>query len=91
MLCKICSTLVKHYAGANVMPQKFEAEYLTCEKCVYVFIKDPHWLHLAYAESITDADICLVNINFRLSIITFAIIRMFFNYKSKFLDFAGGY
>ncbi|APJ03815.1 class I SAM-dependent methyltransferase [Silvanigrella aquatica] len=91
MQCKICQNSVKFFAKASIMVQNFEANYYLCEQCEYVFVDNPHWLPIAYEEGITDSDIGLVNRNTRFSVITFALIRLFLNYKSKFLDFAGGY
>lgn len=91
MKCKICCSNTTFFATESIMPQKFEAQYYLCDNCEYLFIDNPHWLPISYSEAITDSDIGLVNRNSRLSIFTFAIIRLFFRDKKFFLDYAGGY
>ena len=91
MKCKVCVSNSNFFAKENIMPQKFEAQYYLCSNCEYLFIDNPHWLPISYSEAITDSDIGLVNRNSRLSVITFAIIRLFFKEEKQFLDYAGGY
>ena len=69
------------------MPQKFKAHYL-CRNCEYLFIDNPNWLEISYSEAITDPDIGLVNRNARLSVITYAIIRLFFKQEKHTPGFA---
>lgn len=91
MDCKVCSSKTSFYAKEKIMLQNFEANYYICSNCDYLFIDNPHWLSISYSEAITDSDIGLVNRNFRLSIITFSLIRLFFKNENYFLDYAGGY
>ncbi|KAB8039449.1 methyltransferase domain-containing protein [Silvanigrella paludirubra] len=91
MKCKICFENASFFTTENIMPQKFKAHYYLCHNCEYLFIDKPNWLEISYSEAITDSDIGLVNRNARLSVITYAIIRLFFKQEKQFLDYAGGY
>jgi len=90
MECKICNNKVSPAFTKNILG-KYNVTYYKCDFCEFIQVENPYWLNEAYQEAISDFDIGLVDRNLRLSEITRSIIKVAFNKKLKFIDFAGGY
>ena len=88
--CPICSHATKHLFTKQVLG-KYDANYLHCRYCCYLFINKPTWLKEAYSSPINIEDTGLVSRNLGLSKITSIIITIWFSRRGKFLDYAGGY
>lgn len=90
MICKICGSQSDHFAVKKVL-HKYDVEYYQCTRCSFIQTQDPYWLPESYKSAITDLDIGLVYRNEWLAPIVATIIDRFFNNKSKFIDYGGGY
>lgn len=88
--CKICnSTSSKIFSGKIL--KKYSVDYFQCENCHFVQTENPYWLSESYSSAIASTDIGLISRNISFQNITSWIIKSYFDCKSKFLDFAGGY
>lgn len=88
--CKICgSNSTKIFSGEVL--NIYIIDYFQCDDCHFIQTEQPYWLNESYSSAIASTDIGLVsrNINFQNS--TAWIIKNYFDYKAKFLDYAGGY
>lgn len=90
MMCNICASSTIFFAKASLL-NKYSVTYFCCENCNFVQTETPYWLHDAYSDAITKADIGLVNRNLILTKITKAIITAFFKLNGHFLDYGSGY
>ncbi len=90
MICKICETTSIPFASAEIR-KKYNVEYFRCPACGFVQTEEPYWLPEAYSEPINKSDTGLVNRNLILADITKAVISVFFNRRSRFIDYGGGY
>lgn len=88
--CKICSYPIKHFSNAKIL-KKYEIEYFKCGECGLIQTEESYWLEESYSEAIMQNDVGIVNRNIALSKITKTIIPIFFDKKSKYLDYGGGY
>lgn len=88
--CKICnSNTVKIFSGKIL--NKYKIDYFKCDKCCFVQTENPYWLNESYSSAIAHTDIGLISRNLSFQNVTSWIIRSYFDYNSKFLDYAGGY
>jgi 2-polyprenyl-3-methyl-5-hydroxy-6-metoxy-1,4-benzoquinol methylase len=88
--CKICnSNAIKIFSGRIL--NKYNIDYFQCDNCRFIQAESPYWLKEAYSSAIASTDIGLVSRNLSFQNITSWIIKSYFDYNSKFLDYAGGY
>lgn len=90
MNCKVCKNIMIEFDEALIM-SKYEIKYYRCPNCGLIQTEEPYWLNEAYSSAITNSDIGLLSRNINFSEIISAIIRVFFNDASTFLDYGGGY
>jgi len=89
-LCKICSGITRTAFTVKVL-DKYDAPYIECKKCGFLFAEDPFWLNEAYSSAINISDTGLVSRNIYFTKIASAILYFFFDNKALYLDYAGGY
>lgn len=89
MKCKICSGHTAKF-DVRTVRGKYEATYLRCEACHFVFVENPHWLAEAYANPINDSDTGYVARNERTAWIVSAFSRTF-GRTMTLCDYGGGY
>lgn len=70
---------------------KYAIKYYRCNQTGFIQTEEPYWLDEAYSSAITKLDIGLPYRNINLSAIIGKLLVKDFNYKSIFLDYAGGY
>ena len=90
MNCKICKSNSDRIFSGRIL-SKYEIDYFKCQNCGFIQTEEPFWLQESYSSVIAMTDIGLVARNLSLQNITTWIIKKYFNYKAKFIDFAGGY
>lgn len=90
MKCNICKSETKLLFKGQIL-NKYNVQYYQCPNCDFIQTEKPYWLKEAYENAITDLDVGLVSRNLSYSEEIEKIIKANFNYKGKFLDFAGGY
>ncbi len=90
MECKICATTTSPVFQSLVL-NKHTVTYFKCPSCGFLQTEKPYWLEEAYKYSINLTDTGIVVRNQRSVRITTAIIRLFFDQRGKFLDYAGGF
>ncbi len=88
--CKICSNKTNLLFNTIVL-KKYGVNYHQCSVCEYIQTDEPYWLKEAYSSAITNLDIGLLSRNIYFSSVTELLIKSFFNYKDRFVDFGGGY
>jgi hypothetical protein len=90
MNCKICNSKTEQAFNVKVL-DKYDAFYLRCTNCGFLFVQNPFWLDEAYSNAITLSDTGIVQRNLQFSELLATIINFCFDKQGKFLDFAGGY
>lgn len=90
MSCKICGSSTSKVFKERVL-NKYDAVFLKCNNCGFLFAEDPFWLSEAYENAITYSDTGIIQRNIQFSKISSVLIDVYFNRKVKFLDYAGGY
>jgi len=70
---------------------KYDVKFYQCNDTGFIQTEEPYWLEDAYSSTITKLDIGLASRNIRLAGIVGDLLLKHFNYKGKFLDYAGGY
>ncbi|MDB5109105.1 MAG: glycosyl transferase group 1, partial [Mucilaginibacter sp.] len=70
---------------------KYTIKYYRCTQTGFIQTEQPYWLEEAYSSAITKLDIGLPYRNINLSDTISKLLVRDFNYKSNFLDYAGGY
>jgi len=88
--CKICNQK-SAFVFSAVLLKKHNVKYFHCQHCSFLQTEEPYWLDEAYCQAIGTDDTGLLKRNLLLSKRTSVIINSYFNKKSKFLDYAGGY
>jgi hypothetical protein len=89
MLCKLCESATEYF-GAQRILQAFDARYLRCTRCGFVFVEQPTWLEKAYELPIAAADTGIVVRNLRFADLVGALIDLALPDAGQFLDFGGG-
>jgi hypothetical protein len=89
MLCKICGCSSSAGFRALVL-NKYDVQYYSCNNCGFIQTESPYWLEEAYSSVIARSDIGLIGRNVKFSNFCSAVIPLFFNAKSAFLDYGGG-
>jgi 2-polyprenyl-3-methyl-5-hydroxy-6-metoxy-1,4-benzoquinol methylase len=90
MKCHICENPSVYIFHSKVL-LKYDVSYFQCSNCGFIQTEEPYWLNEAYADAISLLDVGLVERNIYLSKLLSPILKQYFNYKAKFLDYAGGY
>ncbi|MFD1000674.1 class I SAM-dependent methyltransferase [Ohtaekwangia kribbensis] len=90
MKCNICQSESDRLFVKKVL-NKYDVSYFKCNSCGFIQTEKAYWIKEAYENIITSLDIGLVYRNLYLSTVSQAILTKFFNDKSKFLDYGGGY
>jgi len=90
MKCNICGDDSHKFKEALIL-NKFNINYFQCSNCGFIQTEEAYWLDEAYNESITCADIGLVERNFITANITSSLISVLLDAENRFLDFGGGY
>jgi hypothetical protein len=90
MICKICKSESKFVFEARVL-RRYNVKYYHCPSCGFLQTEEPYWLSEAYSEPINISDTGYMSRNIHLSKIITILLILFFDYKKKFLDYAGGY
>jgi hypothetical protein len=90
MNCKICNRGSKEIFEATIL-NKYSVKYYQCNNCHFVQTEEPYWLSEAYDNAIASTDVGLVYRNISFSNIAEKLIKLVFDYKGIFLDYAGGY
>ena len=88
--CKICGGSMSLFDNATIM-NKYDIKYYRCQQCGLITTEEPFWSEESYSSAITDSDIGMIGRNIMLSTQISAIIKAFYNQKSLFLDYGGGY
>jgi hypothetical protein len=90
MYCKICGKKAEKIFDAKILG-KYKINYFYCNNCGFLQTEEPYWLDEAYKDPITLTDTGYMQRNLYLSRKVTALLTLFFDYKKKFLDYAGGY
>lgn len=90
MVCKICSSETELSFTHKVL-KKYDVKYFRCLDCNYLFTENPYWLEEAYNSSINLSDTGILRRNIYYSKAAAILIFFYFDYRKKFLDYAGGY
>jgi 2-polyprenyl-3-methyl-5-hydroxy-6-metoxy-1,4-benzoquinol methylase len=88
--CKICGSNSTKIFSEKIL-NKHIIDYFQCNDCHFIQTEHPYWLSESYSSAIASTDIGLVSRNISLQNSTAWIIKNYFDYKAKFLDYAGGY
>lgn len=88
--CNICGSSASSYQTVKLLG-KYNAPYLQCNNCQFIFSPDPYWLPEAYGSAITKLDIGLVQRNELMSDVVSAVIKCWSKKTGKFIDYGGGY
>jgi hypothetical protein len=70
---------------------KHTASYRRCVSCGFLFAEEPHWLQEAYSDAITSTDMGTVSRTDRNSLMTKAVIDLFYRSSKTYLDYGAGY
>ena len=89
-LCKICSSNVDQAFGAIIL-QKYNADFLYCDRCGFLQIDDPLWLQEAYKNPINICDTGIISRNIYFSKFSSILITLIYGKNGQFLDYGGGY
>lgn len=88
--CNICNSNSVKIFDASIL-NKYSAAYFECTHCQYIQTETPYWLEEAYTSAITSLDLGMLKRNLFLSKASQNVIKFFYNSKSLFLDYGGGY
>ena len=90
MKSRITGGPTKELFKAKVL-NKYSVNYYQCLDTGFIQTEDPYWIEEAYSSAITKLDVGLLSRNQILCEETARVILKHYNYKGKFLDYAGGY
>lgn len=90
MNCRLCEGKTRKVSNQKIL-KKYLISYFLCEKCDLLQTEEPYWLDEAYSKPINNSDTGLLTRNMFLSIRSSVVFSILFDYKEKFLDYAGGY
>jgi hypothetical protein len=88
--CRVCNNDSTFQFKTKVMT-KYDVSYYLCDTCEFMQVEEPYWLDEAYASPINLSDTGIISRNLAYSVIVAVILYNFFDIKTKYLDFAGGY
>lgn len=89
MACKICEAPASECGQKRVLG-KYQATYLRCSACGYVWIDSPHWLDEAYSNAIAALDTGIVVRNLWLRDACCALLGSSFRDVRTLIDHGGG-
>lgn len=89
MLCKVCESATEYFGEQKIL-QAFDARYLRCTRCGFVFVERPTWLEQAYELPIAAADTGIVVRNLRFADLVGTLIDLALPRARRFIDFGGG-
>lgn len=89
MRCKVCESPTEHFGRLKIL-QAFDARYLRCTRCGFVFVEQPTWLEQAYELPIAAADTGIVVRNLRFADVVGALIDLALPDARQCIDFGGG-
>jgi hypothetical protein len=89
MLCKLCESATEYFGEQKIL-QAFDARYLRCTRCGFVFVERPVWLEQAYELPIAAADTGIVVRNLRFADLVGTLIDLALPDARQFMDFGGG-
>jgi hypothetical protein len=89
MLCKVCESATEHFGELKVL-QTFDARYLRCTRCGFVFVERPTWLEQAYELPIAAADTGIAVRNLRFADLVGTLIDLALPRTGRCIDFGGG-
>jgi len=89
ILCNICRSVSAPFARGIIL-NKYDIQYYSCDQCGFIQTESPYWLEEAYSSAIAKSDIGLIGRNIKLSSFCAALIPMFYDAKTSFLDYGGG-
>lgn len=90
MKCKLCNENNQVIFESKIL-NKYDIKYYHCNNCGFVQTEEPYWLEEAYQESINISDTGYMARNLLISQKLTVFLSIFFDNKSKYLDYAGGY
>lgn len=90
MNCKICSHNSKKIFSAKIM-KKYHIDYFFCWNCNFLSTEEPYWLKEVYTSPISKFDTGCIQRNINISKNLIILLSIFFDYKKKFVDYAGGH
>jgi hypothetical protein len=90
MKCNICSQENNEIFKSTIL-KNYNISYFYCSNCGFMQTEEPYWLNEAYKDSINISDTGYVARNISLSKKITVLLSLFFDKKTKFLDYAGGY
>jgi hypothetical protein len=88
--CRVCNNDSNFQFKTKVMT-KYDVSYYLCDACEFMQVEEPYWLDEAYASPINLSDTGIISRNLAYSVTVSVILYNFFDIKTKYLDFAGGY
>jgi hypothetical protein len=90
MPCKICNgSTVEH--ARTLIKNKYQALFVRCEDCGFIFVPEPTWIAEVYAEPINRSDTGYVSRNLWARDKMRYCIETYLNPAGIFLDYAAGY
>ena len=89
-ICKICNAETEKVFNAKIL-FKYDVDYFQCCNCNFVQTEKEYWLEEAYQNSMNLTDTGIMHRNMRFSKIVSSLLFLFFDRRSNFLDYAGGY
>lgn len=90
MNCKICAHNSEKLFKEKIL-NKYDVQYFRCLNCEYIFTEEPYWFKEAYNQVINIYDTGILDRNIYFRKLVSSLIYFFFDKKSQFLDYAGGY
>lgn len=91
MNCKLCNKTTAPHGVDNILGGRYSGEFSQCMSCGFIQADNPVWLGESYKNAINDMDIGCVDRNFRMALISKAIITLCLGGNGRFLDYGGGY
>jgi len=90
MNCKVCNSISDVFANGKIL-NKYFIIYYQCKHCGFTQTEEPYWLKDVYSQAINNSDIGMLSRNIANTIVSRAIISVFFNPEARFVDYGGGY
>jgi len=93
MKCKICNESCELLFTTNNILGKYEANYLKCTYCGFIFIENPFWLEEAYTKPISELDDGILRRNDKFANYLARLLKNNTEFLSNdnYLDYGSGY
>jgi hypothetical protein len=88
--CPICANPATADLFQATMMGQYATVYRFCDRCRFLFIASPHWLHEAYREPVSIYDTGILSRNIALARTVGVVIYFLFDWTGRFLDYGGG-